>query len=200
MKATVRITVVLALALLQPQVPALAKQLPKGPVAVMTPRGKVFVLKGSEARAFVRDANSLQCNESCDSPDAAARVAEGPVSGATSERYLVAFNGWGGGARFNWTAAAWFYPSTEEESAYLVWPIGIGDGRGAWSEWQEATPRMERIIRRAMPQATAPLPFTGASSPATALIAGISFAGLGLLLVRISSKRRPVRSRSQRPQ
>jgi hypothetical protein len=180
------ISVALSLALLFTNaVGVLAKELPDGPVAVMTPQGRTFILQGSEARAFVQDANSLQCEKACDSPAAAAKLAEGPVSGATSERYLVAFNRWGGGARFNWTAAAWFYPSTREEPPHLVWPIGVGDERGAWAEWLEATPRMERIVLGSA--SSSALPITGSTAPFHALLAiALAIAVLGLLLINSS--------------
>ena len=170
--------------LLEAQIPAASKELPNGPVAVMKPDGQVFIVRGSQAQRFVREANSMQCDESCDSPEAAALVAEGPVSGATAERYLVAFEGWGGGIEFNWTAAAWFYPSTKEEPAYLVWPMAIGDERGAWAEWQEATPRMERIVLGGGPPRNV-LPFTGSSLPLSVLAgAAIVLAGAGTILMR----------------
>jgi len=178
--------------LLAPQPPAASKELPRGPVAVMRPDGHVFVVAGSPAKRFVRDANSIQCGDSCDSPDAAAKVAGGPVSGATEERYLVAFKGWGGGADFNWTAAAWFYPSTAEEPAYLVWPMAIGDERGAWAEWQEATPRMERIVLGSR-ASEAPLPFTGQESlPDIFSAIALTLIALGSVLVHSSRRRRSV--------
>lgn len=176
------------------QIPAASKGLQSGPVAVMKPDGQVFILRGSRAKTFVREANSLQSDESSDSPEAAALVAGGPVSGATAEHYLVAFQGWGGGVDFNWTAAAWFYPSTKEEPAYLVWPMAIGDERGAWADWQEATPRMERIVLGGGP-IDAVLPFTGSSSPLW-LLAGtaLALAGAGTILMRLS--RYQLRARS----
>ena len=183
--------------LLVPQRPAASKELPDGPVAVMRPDGHVFIVSGPQAKRFVRDANSIECRESCDSPEAAAQLAGGPVSGATAERYLVAFHGWGGGVEFNWTAAAWFYPSTNEEPAYLVWPMAIGDERGAWAEWQEATPRMERIVVGLA--SSSALPFTGSSVPFHALpTIGVAIAILGLLLILLSKRSSPNEVAAQR--
>jgi hypothetical protein len=140
--------VLLAGAVLIPGAPAEAKSY-KRPIAVMKPNGNVVIIKGRPAKTFIKDALELDC-VTCDDTNQAASLAEKIISKKhPPQRFLITSRGLM--KDHGWTMADWFYPSKGKHGAYLVSPLGIADGSGAWDLWEKATKRMERIVRKARP-------------------------------------------------
>jgi hypothetical protein len=182
----------------------------RGPFQVMDPEGTVVRISSEAADAWWRDYRVSRCI-TCRGPHQAAELLDAVEEGLGSRfrgapRYLILVES----LRSSWPRAWIFYPSSEETPAYVMHAGGVGSGVAPlrWDAWSRATPRMERIILRAMRAASSPaaarpideVPGEGTGPRAWIAAFVLLTALLGALAIarsKSAARRRSVLSRAQ---
>lgn len=120
----------------------------RGPFQVMAPDGTVVRISSKAAAAWWTDYREGRC-VTCRGPHQAAELLAAVEDGLggrlhSGPRYLILVDA----LRSSWSRAWIFYPSSDEQPAYVMHQGGVGSGVAPlrWDAWQRATSRMERII------------------------------------------------------
>lgn len=171
--------------------PASAKE--SGPVRIVAESGKVGWLRGESARAWWAELDSARSGACvCNSPDAAARFAGRLMRRARWPSHVD--GGWPTGVLLiqSGHSGPWlYYPASRTTPPFLAGPAGLGSRQLSWDDWRLVTPRMQRLIARALAVAAGGRGHGNASTfPTGPAVAGIVGAALlaSLLLVM---RRRP---------
>lgn len=163
-------------------------------IRVAAESGKVGVIRGASARAFLIDLdNAHRGSCPCGSADAAAKFVHRLMARQRWKTYED--GGWPRGILLiQWGhSGPWlYYPASRTTPPYMVAPAGIGTARLTWDSWRVVTARMQRIITAALKQGTVST-YTGSGSSAfpTGWAVGGGVAGLLLAGLILDVWRRP---------
>jgi hypothetical protein len=183
---------VLGVAFLVLAIPQAASAKGLEPFRVVTPSGEVGWVRGATAKAWwggYADSARAERGCTCGSADATARYVQKLfTSGPPSD--------WGNKWVKPWLLvptsgdSMLYYPPTDGAAGVVLTPADTGDSLRRWDDWEIATPRMQRILRRALQMGTASA-YTGSSGFPTGWAVG---GGLGALLLAsliVAAWRRP---------
>lgn len=158
----------------------------RGPLRVMGPDGTIVRISSEAAEAWWVDYREIRC-VTCREPHQAAKLlheVENALGGRFhgGPRFLIVVES----IRSRWPRAWVFYPSSDETSAYVMKPGGVGSGVAPlrWDAWYRATSRMESIILDAM--ASTPSPTAGqAGDPGGSGPARVAWIATWMVLVAL---------------
>lgn len=159
----------------------------RGPLQVMGPDGTIARLSSDAAEAWWMDYREIRC-VTCRGPRQAAELLHAVENGLGDRfhgglRYLILVES----LRLGWPRAWVFYPSSDETSAYVMKPGGVGSGVAPlrWDAWYRATSRMESIILDAMSSIPSPTRAGLAREPGGSGSARVAWIAISAVLVSL---------------
>lgn len=161
------------------------------PLHVVTPSGKVGWVRGAAAKAWWRDYDSAAGRRgcSCNSADAMARYANKLFTSGP-------FSHWRGTWVKPWLLvptvgdSMLYYPPTNGAPGVVFTPAVVGSHGRRWDDWDIASPRMQKILERALQIGTVTT-YTGSSAFPTGWAIGGALGAVLLAGLILGVWRRP---------